>query len=848
MAASSSVPFLSRSIGASPIMGVGSGSFGHQVVEGAMSAHGPVFAYANGDVRRKREPDRPGVGARRRMSVIVDLASICIGGSLGTCVALIVLVSLGVSDGSAADVMTAAAAGIIAGGIADVQASGLWTRGLAAAAGACAGTAISLWLTAWFAVAVHSPLLGGQASGALGIALGASITMAISLATSRVKPRILDVAFQAGIVSGVAVCLAVGGAVGGLLAVECYRLVAPGAATANAEAIGIATGSGIGAFGGLIIGAVAGAIAGLFTILFSPSRSLPVVGPRNVSVGAFLVAVGSALAATTASVLAWFATVFAASALSRVLFSDPLASAIADLAALVVALVAGLATTVFVFSTAVELYFRSSTWERLWSHDGHTGDVSFEEILPMAAMVGEALFNSEDSADGQASGAPWLIGALLGLLVGAGLALGYSVGRTQATMIAGAIPLIAAGTVIGLMAGIRLQRKAAPNFENTRAPALVGMWEALYRSMHVSMVGLLAGVVGLMVGVVPVAMQHSADGKWSVGNATVGAATAIIVGLALARPLNNLLGIWGHELRNSSLERSVTRRLPPRPILKLETNLRDVWGMVLDCSYEEAIAVALTIDVTHLSRTEQRDLATATWRAIQGLPDGAPDRRAACEIVVAIHEFLSGEPTAGDQMLGDGHSPEEQAASVARAAKAFNGIVAMTAKASTGPMRDLLSLLGSDERTGRTDSAANIKDGSKSDGQAEGNRVGMPRGESKAWQRDPAVMAASAPKLPLSVAASDPVAVGARAYLQVLTSPGAVCHVSVRWHSGHLSKSGALKANCIANAGGISRWDWRVRKGTACGEARATVEATLDGVCSEMEARFLVTQGQTPTR
>jgi hypothetical protein len=805
-----------------------------------MRAYRPAFAYANGDIRRESEPDRKGPVVRRRGIAILDLAAIGIGGSLGTCAALVLLVRAGLSDGNSADVMTAAAAGLIAGGIADVQASGLWARSVAATAGAFAGTGTALLLTASFAAAVHSPLLGGQASGALGVALGAVITMAVSLNLSRAKPQILDVALQAGIVNGVAVCLAIGGAVGGLLAVEYYRLVSPGAAPANAETIGIATGSGIGAFVGLIIGVAAGMVAVLFTVLFSPSRSLPVVGSRNVSIGAALVAIGCALAATTAALIAWFLTVFAVSAVARVFAAPPLASAIADFVALLVAAIAGLATAVFAVSTAVDLYMSAGIWNRLWGNEDQTADLAFEETLPMAAMLVEAILASNDFEDGHANGTLWLLGTLVGLLVGAVLALGLSVGRSQATMVALAVPLIAACTAVGLVAGIRLQHKQAPNFDNTRSPVLVAVWEAFYRSIHVGLGGLLAGVIGLGVGVVPLALNHTAGGKWLEVEDIAGAGTAIIVGLALARPLKAGIEVFGHWLRNSSWERSMTRRPPPRPILVPEKNLRDVWGLVLACRYEDAIAIARTIELKRLSQTQKRDLATATWWSVQGRPDNAADRQAGCEIVVAIHGLLLSQTLAGANLPSGSHYPDDEAAWLARAAAAFQGIVAMTAKAVTGPAWEFLRLLGWDNGTGRADFSTYDKVGSQSLQRAETDLARVPVGESKSWTAKSKVAAADRTLL-LSITASDPVANGKWAYVLVVTSPGAVCSVSVRWHSGHLSRSKALRSSCIAGPDGTARWDWHIRNGTTRGEAQARVKATITGASWEVAARFLVT-------
>jgi hypothetical protein len=758
----------------------------------------------------------------RLVSYGLDTASISAGGVLGACIALALCIRGGASDGNLLDVVGAAIVAGVAASIADVQASGFLARLAASVTGASVGTAATVLLTAWFAAAVHSPLLGGWVSGAIGVVLGAALASAVSLTLSRAKPRIFDVALQAGMVNGLAVGVAIGGAAGGLIATEYWRLFTMGADLSKAEAIGIATGSGVGALVGCGLGLGAAVYAAVFTFAEAPSRALETKGARYASIGAASVTLGAAAAAVAAASLTWFASTFVLSAVVRAVLPQLLASAVTDLVALILAAIAVLLVGFGFLSLSTDVYMSEGVWGRLWQGEKGPED---ERIWRLALALDALLAGGDLEEEG--NGVPWLVGAIGGLLVGAIIVFVLIPGRSSVEMIAITLAIIPVSTFVGVVLGIRLPNKKAPNFQNMKSPLWAAVVRAFERSLTVSFGGLLATTVGLMAGVVVDVALYQMHGRDVLEqDSMAGLAVAVIVGMALGRPLIRLAAAAGGRLSNSSMERALTRRQSPRTIDTPEKEVRLVWEAFLGCRYETAAFSASTIDLKGLTTGHLRDLATATWWSSQGLVEGTLARQTGCQVVLAIRSLLCPERAAEASSSGPTYE---------RAEAAFEEISRATAGLRSDAAREIFDLLGIDNakvKGGPSETQEAHHDTERHASEDVGKAV-----SGRAGQGRELVEHGSGPR-PVSVPKD--VARGGKSHLSVEAAAGAICSLAIRWPSGRLCMARSVKLGRVAGADGAVTWDWRVPKQTKPGTATATVSSRAHGVSGQAIFHFTV--------
>jgi hypothetical protein len=98
----------------------------------------------------------------------------------------------------------------------------------------------------------------------------------------------------------------------------------------------------------------------------------------------------------------------------------------------------------------------------------------------------------------------------------------------------------------------------------------------------------------------------------------------------------------------------------------------------------------------------------------------------------------------------------------------------------------------------------------------------------------PSTLAVRITSLPASVAPS------ADATLVAVTSPGATCRVSVKYHSGTVSAAKGLKPVPVADSSGTVSWTWTVGPSTGAGTSTATVTCTLGGHSASTSKTFVV--------
>jgi hypothetical protein len=81
---------------------------------------------------------------------------------------------------------------------------------------------------------------------------------------------------------------------------------------------------------------------------------------------------------------------------------------------------------------------------------------------------------------------------------------------------------------------------------------------------------------------------------------------------------------------------------------------------------------------------------------------------------------------------------------------------------------------------------------------------------------------------------------GANATLVAVTSPGATCRASVKYHSGTVSAAQGLKPKPVADSSGSVSWTWKVGTSTGAGTSTATVTCTLGGHSASTSKTFVV--------
>jgi ribosomal protein L40E len=99
----------------------------------------------------------------------------------------------------------------------------------------------------------------------------------------------------------------------------------------------------------------------------------------------------------------------------------------------------------------------------------------------------------------------------------------------------------------------------------------------------------------------------------------------------------------------------------------------------------------------------------------------------------------------------------------------------------------------------------------------------------------PAGLALDIASLPAAVAATTTATVVAT------TSPGAMCKIKVKYHSGKSSTAPGLLKKKVADATGRVSWTWTVEAGTLPGNATATVTCSLKGKSATKDKVFVTT-------
>jgi hypothetical protein len=98
----------------------------------------------------------------------------------------------------------------------------------------------------------------------------------------------------------------------------------------------------------------------------------------------------------------------------------------------------------------------------------------------------------------------------------------------------------------------------------------------------------------------------------------------------------------------------------------------------------------------------------------------------------------------------------------------------------------------------------------------------------------PAPLAVTISSLPASVAPNSD------ATLVAVTSPGAMCRISVKYHSGTISTAKGLKPRPTAGPSGTVSWTWTIGPSTKAGTSTATVTCTLGSRSGSKSRTFTV--------